>query len=148
MCAILLLPALAEDARRYPHQLKTEDSAPHQPPMPFRRLGNGSVLGRGPPGSFDACQAKYPSVLKFNDTWMMWYNGRADDCFTGSVGLATSRGPGRFVAHCAPAPARVVLERDGAAGEEVVPFRYVAASGQLTFELGRSTERLRVEWEA
>ena len=61
---------------------------------------------------------------------------------------ATSRGPGRFVAHCAPAPARVVLERDGAAGEEVVPFRYVAESGQLTFDLLRSSERLRVEWEA
>ena len=90
----LLLPALAEDARRYSHQLKTEDSAPQQPPMPFRRLpGNASVLGRGPPGSFDACQAKYPVILKFNGTWMMWYNGRADDCFTGSVGLATSRGP-------------------------------------------------------
>ena len=59
---------------------------------------------------------------------------------------ATSRGPGRFVAHCAPAPARVVLERDGAAGEEVVPFRYVAESGQLTFDLGRSTTALRVEW--
>ena len=33
-----------------------------------------------------------------------------------------------------------------AAGEEVVPFRYVAESGQLTFDLGRSTTALRVEW--
>ena len=57
---------------------------------------------------------------------------------------AVSRGPGRFVAYCAPAPARVVLEREGG-GDEEAAFRYVEASGQLTFDLAGSTERLRVD---
>ncbi len=48
------------------------------------------VLDNGPAGSFDSSHAKYPCVLKVGDEWWMWYNGRADDAFTGSVGLATS----------------------------------------------------------
>ena len=42
------------------------------------------------PAPFDATHAKYPCVLKVGDQWMMWYNGRADDAFTGSIGLALS----------------------------------------------------------
>ena len=51
---------------------------------------NRVLLDVGSAGSFDSCQAKYPSVMKVGDRWWMWYNGRADDCFTGSIGLATS----------------------------------------------------------
>jgi len=51
---------------------------------------NRILLDLGPQGAFDACQAKYPCVQKVGDEWWMWYNGRADDCFTGAIGLATS----------------------------------------------------------
>ncbi len=57
------------------------------------------LLDVGGDGSFDACQAKYPSVLKVGDGWWMWYNGRAADCFTGSIGLATSRDGLEWVKH-------------------------------------------------
>ncbi|MFP6676793.1 MAG: hypothetical protein VB878_17045 [Pirellulaceae bacterium] len=63
-----------------------------QPPRPtflFEKTGK-VVLSRGPSGSFDSTHAKYPCVLKVNDLWMMWYSGRTDDGFTGSIGLATS----------------------------------------------------------
>jgi len=49
------------------------------------------ILPRGPADAFDSTHAKYPCVLKVGDQWMMWYSGRGDDAFTGSVGLATSR---------------------------------------------------------
>lgn len=48
------------------------------------------VLDVGVKGAFDSTQAKYPSVLKVGAQWWMWYNGRTDDRFTGSIGLATS----------------------------------------------------------
>lgn len=51
---------------------------------------NQVILDVGPVGNFDSCQAKYPSIQRVGDRWWMWYNGRADDCFTGSIGLATS----------------------------------------------------------
>ena len=52
---------------------------------------NRPVLQNGAAGKFDSTHAKYPCVLKVGDEWWMWYNGRSDDAFTGSVGLATSR---------------------------------------------------------
>ncbi len=55
----------------------------------FKKLGR-VILELGGPGSFDACNAKYPCVLRVGDEWWMWYNGRAEDCFTGQVGLAKS----------------------------------------------------------
>lgn len=61
-----------------------------KPTFPFSKTGK-VILPRGPKGSFDSTHAKYPCVLKVGDQWMMWYNGRADDAFTGSIGLATSR---------------------------------------------------------
>ena len=51
---------------------------------------NRVLVDVGTPGSFDECQAKYPCVLKVGDEWWMWYNGRAEDCFTGEIGLAKS----------------------------------------------------------
>ena len=51
---------------------------------------NQILLDVGPKGSFDSCQAKYPSIMKVGDQWWMWYNGRTDDCYTGSIGLAKS----------------------------------------------------------
>ena len=48
------------------------------------------MLDTGAKGKFDSTQAKYPCVLKVGDEWWMWYNGRTDDRFTGSIGLATS----------------------------------------------------------
>ena len=48
------------------------------------------ILPHGPAGSFDSTHAKYPCVLKVGDEWMMWYNGRTEDSFTGSIGLAIS----------------------------------------------------------
>jgi predicted GH43/DUF377 family glycosyl hydrolase len=58
---------------------------------PFRFIKtNRILLDVGEKGQFDSCQAKYPSILKVGDRWWMWYNGRANDCFTGSIGLATS----------------------------------------------------------
>lgn len=59
------------------------------PTVRFRKTDR-VVLDAGPKGSFDSCQAKYPSILKVGDEFQMWYNGRTDDCFTGSIGLATS----------------------------------------------------------
>jgi len=59
------------------------------PTFAFRKIP-GVLLARGPQGAFDATHAKYPSVLKVGTQWMMWYNGRADNAFTGSIGLATS----------------------------------------------------------
>jgi predicted GH43/DUF377 family glycosyl hydrolase len=52
---------------------------------------NRVVLDVGEKGKFDSTQAKYPSILKVGDEWWLWYNGRTDDHFTGSVGLATSK---------------------------------------------------------
>ena len=59
------------------------------PTFRFEKTGR-VILARGSAGSFDSTHAKYPCVLKVSDVWMMWYNGRADDAFTGSVGLASS----------------------------------------------------------
>ena len=61
-------------------------------PGPFRTFQKTKriVLDVGPRGSFDSTHAKYPSILKVGAKWWMWYNGRTDDRFTGSVGLATS----------------------------------------------------------
>ncbi len=59
------------------------------PTFSFTKTGQ-IILPRGPAGSFDSTHAKYPCVLKAGDLWMMWYNGRSDDAFTGSIGLATS----------------------------------------------------------
>ena len=61
-------------------------------PRPYRRFEkkNQIVLDVGKPGAFDSTQAKYPSILKVGEQWWMWYNGRTDDRFTGSIGLATS----------------------------------------------------------
>ena len=61
-----------------------------QPGFVFGKTGR-VILPRGPAGSFDSTHAKYPCVLKHGDRWMMWYSGRGDDAFTGSIGLATSR---------------------------------------------------------
>jgi predicted GH43/DUF377 family glycosyl hydrolase len=61
-----------------------------EPTFKFRKL-NRIVLDRGAPGKFDSTHAKYPCVLKVGDEWRMWYNGRADDAFTGAIGLAISR---------------------------------------------------------
>lgn len=52
---------------------------------------NRSVVENGAEGKFDSTHAKYPCVLKVGDEWWMWYNGRTDNAFTGSVGLATSK---------------------------------------------------------
>jgi len=59
------------------------------PTFLFKKTGK-VMVPRGPTGSFDSTHAKYPCVLKVGDQWMMWYNGRTDDAFIGSVGLATS----------------------------------------------------------
>jgi predicted GH43/DUF377 family glycosyl hydrolase len=61
-------------------------------PRPYRvfQKTNQIVLDVGAKGKFDSTQAKYPCVLKVGDQWWMWYNGRTDDRFTGSIGLATS----------------------------------------------------------
>lgn len=59
------------------------------PTFPFEKMDR-VVLGNGAPGTFDSTHAKYPCVLKVGDEWWMWYNGRSDNAFTGSVGLATS----------------------------------------------------------
>ena len=64
------------------------DSA--KPTFAFNKTGQ-IILSRGPAGSFDSTHAKYPCVLKQGDRWMMWYSGRGDDSFTGSIGLAISR---------------------------------------------------------
>lgn len=60
------------------------------PTFVFQKTGK-IIVARGPVGSFDSTHAKYPCVLKVGDQWMMWYNGRTDDAFTGSIGLATSQ---------------------------------------------------------
>tara|TARA_B100001123_G_scaffold90153_1_gene103653 strand:- start:1088 stop:2023 length:936 start_codon:yes stop_codon:yes gene_type:complete len=52
---------------------------------------NNVVLDVGGQGKFDSTQAKYPSILHVGESWWMWYNGRTDDRFTGSIGLATSK---------------------------------------------------------
>ena len=61
-----------------------------QPHLAFKKT-NTVVLDVGRKGSFDSTQAKYPSILRNGDSWWMWYNGRTDDRFTGSIGLATSK---------------------------------------------------------
>ena len=61
-----------------------------EPTFPFVKQ-NQIVLDRGPEGTFDSTHAKYPCILRVGDEWWMWYNGRADDAFTGAVGLAKSR---------------------------------------------------------
>ncbi|MBP88674.1 MAG: hypothetical protein CMJ64_18500 [Planctomycetaceae bacterium] len=65
---------------------------PGQQPSPAFRFEktNQILLDVGPKGSFDSCQAKYPSIMKVGDEWWMWYNGRTNDCYTGSIGLAIS----------------------------------------------------------
>lgn len=68
---------------------------------PFREFDktNRIVLDVGTAGSFDSTQAKYPCVLRVGDEWWMWYNGRSDDRFTGSIGLATSQDGLRWTKH-------------------------------------------------
>ena len=61
-----------------------------QPYIAFNKT-NRVILDIGRKGSFDSTQAKYPSILRNGKTWWMWYNGRGDDRFTGSIGLATSQ---------------------------------------------------------
>jgi len=61
-----------------------------EPTYSFKKTG-GVILPRGPAGSFDSTHAKYPCVLQVGEQWMMWYSGRSNDAFTGSIGLATSR---------------------------------------------------------
>ena len=70
-------------------------------PAPFIRFQKTgkALLDVGPKGAFDSCQAKYPAVLKVGDEWWMWYNGRTDDCFTGSIGLAKSRDGQKWIKH-------------------------------------------------
>lgn len=63
-----------------------EQAAPHRTFQKTNRI----VLDVGRPGQFDSTQAKYPCVLRVGDQWWMWYNGRTDDRFTGSIGLAVS----------------------------------------------------------
>jgi len=60
--------------------------------QPFRvfKKTNATVLDVGRQEKFDSTQAKYPSILKVGQSWWMWYNGRTDDRFTGSIGLAIS----------------------------------------------------------
>ena len=60
-----------------------------QPYRTFEKT-NQIVLDVGRSGKFDSTQAKYPCILKVGDEWGMWYNGRTDDRFTGSIGLAIS----------------------------------------------------------
>ena len=61
-------------------------------PQPYRNFKktNRILLDVGKPRKFDSTQAKYPCILKVGKQWWMWYNGRTDDRFTGSIGLATS----------------------------------------------------------
>ncbi len=82
---IVLLAVLASTAD--PRAVLAQDT-----PQPFRTFekSNRILLDVGEKGKFDSTQAKYPSVLKVGDEWWMWYNGRTDDRFTGSIGLATS----------------------------------------------------------
>lgn len=76
-----------------------------EPPRPTSaprfgfRKSHQVVIGAGGEDRFDSCQAKYPSILKVGDEWWMWYNGRAKDCFTGSIGLATSHDGLEWVKH-------------------------------------------------
>lgn len=67
-----------------------DQSVTRKPTFPFSKTGQ-IILPRGPAGSFDSTHAKYPCVLKVGDRWMMWYNGRGDDAFTGAIGIATSQ---------------------------------------------------------
>jgi predicted GH43/DUF377 family glycosyl hydrolase len=62
----------------------------HRPYQMFEK-SNQIMLDVGAQGKFDSTQAKYPCLLKVGDEWWMWYNGRTDDRFTGSIGLATSK---------------------------------------------------------
>ena len=71
------------------HLLANRFDESRAPTFAFRKIP-GVLLARGPQGAFDSTHAKYPSVLRVGQQWMMWYNGRADDAFTGSIGLATS----------------------------------------------------------
>ena len=61
-----------------------------QPYRVFKKT-NTVVLDVGRKGQFDSTQAKYPSILRTDGSWWMWYNGRTDDRFTGSIGLAISK---------------------------------------------------------
>ena len=55
---------------------------PIRPGISFEK-NSQVVLEIGPAESFDACQAKYPSILKVGDEWWMWYHGRSKDSFLG-----------------------------------------------------------------
>ena len=67
-------------------------AAPKSSSPTYSFVKTGTVaLPHGPAGSFDSTHAKYPCVLRVGEEWMMWYSGRSDDAFTGSIGLATSR---------------------------------------------------------
>ncbi len=68
----------------------SEGTASTPPRFRFGKT-NRPILDNGAAGKFDSTHAKYPCVLKVGDEWWMWYNGRADNAFTGSVGLATSK---------------------------------------------------------
>ena len=63
---------------------------PIQPGLRFEKQ-NRNLLPLGKAGAFDETHAKYPCVLRVGNQWWMWYNGRGDDRFTGSIGLATSQ---------------------------------------------------------
>jgi predicted GH43/DUF377 family glycosyl hydrolase len=77
LLVLRLCPAGAEDRSLEPYRA-------------FRKADQ-IVLDVGPPEKFDSTHAKYPCVLRVGDEWWMWYSGRTDDRFTGSIGLATSK---------------------------------------------------------
>lgn len=84
----MLLIASAAGALSGRRLLGADDTP--QPTFSFKKTRR-VILPRGPAGAFDSTHAKYPCVLKAGEQWMMWYSGRGDDAFTGSIGLAVSR---------------------------------------------------------
>ena len=118
---------------------------------------NEIVLDVGPPGSFDSTQAKYPCVQRVGDEWWMWYNGRTDDRFAGSIGLATSRNGlqwtkrnhGKPVFRHGPDGAFDATKVDHPAVlffEDRFHMWYTAGDAESRYTIGYATSRDGIEW--
>ncbi len=127
-----------------------------QPYRVFKKT-NQIMLNVGTKGKFDSTQAKYPCILKVGNEWWMWYNGRTDDRFTGSIGLATSKDglhwrkqnngdpvfehgpPGTFDATKVDHPA--ILRFDG-----LFHMWYTAGDKSSNYKIGYATSHDGIRW--
>ncbi|WP_322495186.1 hypothetical protein, partial [Chloroflexus sp.] len=75
---------------------------------------SGSVLGPGPAGNFDSANTSFPSVIRTNTGYLMWYTGGNGSTF--AIGLASSTDGVNWTRIPGPLTGNAVLRPAGIAG--------------------------------